>query len=215
MPQWAGSCWYYLRYMDPHNTSAPFSQGWACWGPWTSIGGVEHAVLHLSPVLAQGSLRLRTGAHQGTLPEALRSGHDSCVFLPGRERQVLPPRGRQWVTREGGVPVATQMEKMSKSRLNVVNPNDVVDEYGCDACRVYEMLMGPLEQVKPWQMSGVEGVYRFLARVWRLFVDEETGALNPKIKPDTVDWGPIAPRHRHQERHRTWVLEFNTPVAPH
>ena len=189
MPQWAGSCWYYLRYMDPHNTSAPFSQeAEQYWGPVDLyIGGVEHAVLHLLYARFWHKVLYDCGLVHTKEPFQKLFNQGMILAFSYRDEngkyyhpEDVEKRGDQWVTREGGVPVATQMEKMSKSRLNVVNPNDVVDEYGADALRVYEMFMGPLEQVKPWQMSGVEGVYRFLARVWRLFVDEETGALNPK-----------------------------------
>jgi leucyl-tRNA synthetase len=93
-------------------------------------------------------------------------------------------RDGAWFTKEGDVPVSTQIEKMSKSRYNVVNPNEVVDGWGADSLRLYEMFMGPLEQVKPWSMSGVEGVYRFLARTWRMFVDERADdvTLHPAIQ---------------------------------
>ena len=193
MPQWAGSCWYYLRYMDPDNTSAPFSQeAERYWGPVDLyIGGVEHAVLHLLYARFWHKVLYDCGLVHTTEPFQKLFNQGMILAFSYRDEngkyyhpEEVEKQGEQWVTREGGVAVATQMEKMSKSRLNVVNPNDVVDEYGADALRVYEMFMGPLEQVKPWQMSGVEGVYRFLARVWRLFVDEETGELNPRIQAD-------------------------------
>lgn len=225
MPQWAGSCWYYLRYMDPHNTTEPFSQeAEQYWGPVDLyIGGVEHAVLHLLYARFWHKVLYDCGLVHTKEPFQQLFNQGMILAFSYRDAngkyyhpEEVIQEGEQWVTREGSVPVATQMEKMSKSRLNVVNPNDVVDEYGADALRVYEMFMGPLEQVKPWQMSGVEGVYRFLARVWRLFVDEDTGELNPRIQSDA----PVS-----EELNRSLhiaiksvtegieSLRFNTPVS--
>ena len=191
MPQWAGSCWYYLRYMDPDNQSAPFSQeAEQYWGPVDLyIGGVEHAVLHLLYARFWHKVLFDCGLVHTKEPFQKLFNQGMILAFSYRDEKGkyyhpddVVQQGEQWVSREGGLPVATQMEKMSKSRLNVVNPNDVVDQYGADALRVYEMFMGPLEQVKPWQMSGVEGVYRFLARIWRLYVDEDTGELNARIQ---------------------------------
>ncbi len=195
MPQWAGSCWYYLRYMDPHNTELPFSpEAEQYWGPVDLyIGGIEHAVLHLLYSRFWHKVLFDCGLvhtkepfqklfNQGMILAFSYKDADGKYYSPSDCEEVEGG----WVTRDGGKPVDTQVEKMSKSKYNVVNPNDVVDQYGADALRLYEMFMGPLEQVKPWQMSGVEGVYRFLARTWRLFVDDE-GALNPSIGDHPVD----------------------------
>ena len=225
MPQWAGSCWYYLRYMDPDNQEQPFSQeAERYWGPVDLyIGGVEHAVLHLLYARFWHKVLYDCGLvhtkepfqklfNQGMILAFSYRDANGKYYLPEDVEEV----DGGWVTKAGGVPVETQMEKMSKSRLNVVNPNDVVDEYGADALRVYEMFMGPLEQVKPWQMSGVEGVYRFLARVWRLFVNEETGELNSAISAD-------APMDEELNRSLNVAiksvtegidsLRFNTPIS--
>jgi leucyl-tRNA synthetase len=91
-------------------------------------------------------------------------------------------RDGEWVAKESGAPLTTQIEKMSKSRLNVVNPDEVIDAYGADAMRLYELFIGPLSASAPWQMAGVEGVYRFLQRVWRLVVEEEDGGENPRLR---------------------------------
>jgi leucyl-tRNA synthetase len=150
MPQWAGSCWYYLRFIDAHNT-AKFC------GPeperyWMSVdlyvGGVEHAVLHL----------LYARFWHNVL-------YDLGYVSTSEPFSKLVNQGL--ILGEDG-------QKMSKSRGNVVNPDDIMKEYGADAFRLYEMFMGPLEMVKPWNTKGVEGVYRFLGRVWRLFVDEKS-----------------------------------------
>ncbi len=162
MPQWAGSCWYYLRYCDPRNSDRFISKEAEEY--WTSekpgmvdlyVGGTEHAVLHLLYA---------------------RFWH-KVLFDLGHVRS---PEPFQKLVNQGII-LGEDGQKMSKSRGNVVNPDDVIKEYGADSLRLYEMFMGPLEQVKPWQMKGVEGVSRFLARVWRLAVDEN-GGVSEKIQ---------------------------------
>ncbi len=170
MPQWAGSCWYYLRYCDPSNSDRFISkEAEAYWSSNTQssindtqcgmvdlyVGGTEHAVLHLLYA---------------------RFWH-KVLFDLGH---VRTPEPFQKLVNQGLI-MGEDGQKMSKSRGNVVNPDDVVSAYGADSLRLYEMFMGPLEQVKPWQMKGVEGVSRFLARVWRLAVTEE-GSVSPKIQ---------------------------------
>ncbi|MFN7344164.1 MAG: leucine--tRNA ligase, partial [bacterium] len=157
MPQWAGSCWYYLRYCDARNSERFVGEaaekywmgGGKPGGVDLYVGGTEHAVLHLLYA---------------------RFWH-KVLFDLG---YVSTPEPFQRLVNQGLI-LGEDGQKMSKSRGNVVNPDDVVREYGADALRLYEMFMGPLEQVKPWSMKGVEGVYRFLARVWRLVmeVDDE------------------------------------------
>ncbi|TLS53711.1 leucine--tRNA ligase [Paenibacillus antri] len=159
MPQWAGSCWYYLRFIDPRNDRELCSkEAQERWLPVDLyIGGAEHAVLHL----------LYARFWHKVL-------YDIGVVSTKEPFQKLVNQGM--ILGDNG-------EKMSKSRGNVINPDDIVREYGADTLRMYEMFMGPLEQTKPWNTNGVEGVYRFLNRVWRLFMTEE-GTLQPKIKPD-------------------------------
>jgi leucyl-tRNA synthetase len=155
MPQWAGSCWYYLRYCDPSNSGRFISkEAESYWGGNGEkpgmvdlyVGGTEHAVLHL----------LYARFWHKVL-------HDLGHVTTNEPFQKLVNQGL--ILGEDG-------QKMSKSRGNVVNPDDVVKEYGADSLRLYEMFMGPLEQVKPWSMKGVEGVSRFLARVWRVGFEE-------------------------------------------
>jgi len=161
MPQWAGSCWYYLRYCDPGNSERFISKEVEDY--WTDdkpgmvdlyVGGTEHAVLHLLYA---------------------RFWH-KVLFDLGH---VRTPEPFQRLVNQGLI-MGEDGQKMSKSRGNVVNPDDVVAEYGADSLRLYEMFMGPLEQVKPWQMKGVEGVSRFLARVWRLAITEG-GEVSDKV----------------------------------
>jgi leucyl-tRNA synthetase len=170
MPQWAGSCWYYLRYCDPSNSNRFISREVEEY--WSSnhqssilnpqsgmvdlyVGGTEHAVLHLLYARFWHKLLFDLG-------------------------HVRTPEPFQKLVNQGLI-MGEDGQKMSKSRGNVVNPDDVVSAYGADSLRLYEMFMGPLEQVKPWQMKGVEGVSRFLARVWRLSITEE-GGVSPKIQ---------------------------------
>jgi leucyl-tRNA synthetase len=174
MPQWAGSCWYYLRYLDAKNSGAFVGKDaenyWMGGSEVRSqksevrnltsglrppasgvdlyVGGTEHAVLHL--LYARFWHKVLFDLGYVSTPEPFFKLVNQGIIL-GEDGQ-----------------------KMSKSRGNVVNPDDVLGEYGSDAFRLYEMFMGPLEMVKPWSTKGVEGVYRFLGRVWRLFVDERS-----------------------------------------
>ncbi len=169
MPQWAGSCWYYLRYLDSHNdqvfcshAAEHYWMGTAAEGlpapnvkslsnfPGVDlyVGGTEHAVLHLLYA---------------------RFWH-KVLFDLG---YVSTPEPFYKLVNQGLI-LGEDGQKMSKSRGNVINPDAVIADYGADAFRLYEMFMGPLEMVKPWSTQGVEGVYRFLGRVWRLFVDENS-----------------------------------------
>lgn len=156
MPQWAGSCWYYLRFIDPHNDKEICSkEKQREWLPVDLyIGGAEHAVLHLLYARFWHKVLYDLGVVETKEPF------------------------RKLVNQ--GMILGTNNEKMSKSRGNVINPDDIVNEYGADTLRMYEMFMGPLEATKPWSTNGVEGTFRFLSRVWRLFVDEN-GELNGKI----------------------------------
>ena len=224
MPQWAGSCWYYLRYMDPFNTEMPFDPAAErYWGPVDLyIGGVEHAVLHLLYARFWHKVLYDCGLthtpepftklfNQGMILAFSYQDEDGRYYYP----EQVEERDGGWVVKDSGKPVKTQIEKMSKSRFNVVNPNDVVAQYGADALRLYEMFMGPLEQVKPWQMSGVEGVYRFLGRVWRLFVDEHTDTLNPAIgdHPITPELNRSLNLVIKSVTEGIEALRFNTPLS--
>jgi leucyl-tRNA synthetase len=156
MPQWAGSCWYYLRYLDAKNAQGfvgrEVENYWMKSGGKTPgvdlyVGGTEHAVLHLLYARFWHKVLFDLGQVSTAEP----------FFKLVNQGLILGEDG----------------QKMSKSRGNVVNPDDVLVEYGADAFRLYEMFMGPLQDTKPWNTQGVEGVYRFLGRVWRLFVDEK------------------------------------------
>ena len=229
MPQWAGSCWYYLRYLDPQNAEKAWDpEKEKYWMPVDLyVGGAEHAVLHLlysrfwhkvlfdrglvstaepfQRLFNQGMIlgEMEFTAYQ-TLEGAWVSASQVDESAHGHIRKDSNPyelvttmklteaqvtkKGDAFVLNENPeVRVDARAHKMSKSRGNVINPDAVVAEYGADSLRLYEMFMGPLEAVKPWSMKGVEGVYRFLGRAWRMIVDAESHAirLDPRVRDET------------------------------
>jgi len=182
MPGWAGSCWYYLRFMDPLCETAAFSpEAQRYWGAVDLyIGGVEHAVLHLLYArfwhrvlhqlgLVRGKEPFLTLFNQGMLT-AFAYRDATGRLVPSDE---VEDRGGKYIHRESGEELEQVVAKMSKTLRNVVNPDDVIAEYGVDTFRLYEMFMGPLGDSKPWNPRDVAGSRRFLDRSWRLLVDEE------------------------------------------
>jgi leucyl-tRNA synthetase len=212
MPQWAGSCWYYLRFCDPRNDAAPWSpEAERYWMPVDLyVGGAEHAVLHLlyarfwHKVLYDLGLVSTKEPFQRLINQGMVQGKGYRFFVdeederkrygPGdvrfdgespvhvgsgrelAERWVTPPdvrwSGGRAVHPDFGLELEEVTEKMSKSRGNVVNPDDVVDRNGADSMRLYEMFMGPLQKSAPWSAEGISGVYRFLQRAYRLVLEE-------------------------------------------
>jgi leucyl-tRNA synthetase len=235
MPQWAGSCWYFLRYIDPKNAERPWDpEKERYWMPVDLyVGGAEHAVLHLlysrfwhkvlfdrghvstlepfqrlvNQGMILGEVEYTALSDTDDLNRAVSESEVDLVEVPGGSETVFPPKDsrrnisasrrvpEEQVVKKGdsyflkddpSVRVVARAHKMSKSRNNVINPDDVVREYGADSLRLYEMFMGPLEAVKPWSMKGVEGVYRFLARGWRMIVDPEAEELRLDRKVQDV-----------------------------
>eukprot|EP01018_Ginkgo_biloba_P014137 Gb_36904 [translate_table: standard] len=200
MPQWAGSCWYYLRFMDPMNSQALVDKSKErYWGPVdVYVGGAEHSVLHLlysrfwHKVLYDiGVVSTREPFHclinQGMILgeveyTAFRDNEGNIISADlvdnvSEYRQEKIPEdnvmkaGEAYVLKnDPSIRLTARAHKMSKSRGNVVNPDDIVDDYGADSLRLYEMFMGPLRDTKIWSTNGVEGVHRFLGRTWRLIV---------------------------------------------
>jgi len=254
MPQWAGSCWYYLRYIDPHNDERfvdPEKERY--WMPVDLyVGGAEHAVLHLlyarfwhkvlydlglvstpEPFMKLVNQGLILGEMEYTLflDERGEPVSAECVEEVGESRYEdrrsgapvygrrisaddVEKRGEHFVLRDRPeIRVEARAYKMSKSRGNVVNPDEIVRLYGADSLRLYEMFMGPLEETKPWSTQGVEGVHRFLSRLWRLYVDEETGALRVRDADPDRDQLRLLHETIRKVTEDTERMRFNTAIA--
>jgi leucyl-tRNA synthetase len=254
MPQWAGSCWYYLRYLDPHNDQIfcdPAKE--RAWMPVDLyVGGAEHAVLHLlysrfwhkvlfdrgyvhTPepfrrLVNQGMIlgemeftafrrsgRWVSAAHIDPADARDRRTGEACERVQLTEDQV-EKQGEFFVLKEApNVRVDARAYKMSKSRGNVINPDEVVREYGADSMRLYEMFMGPLEATKPWSMRGVDGVYRFLGRVWRLLIDDRAEQVQLADAVRDVPADAVTLRRLHQTIRKVTDdldgMRFNTAIA--
>ena len=191
MPQWAGSCWYYLRFLDPQNAHAIASpEALKYWvGPDLYVGGAEHSVLHLLYARFWHKVLFDLGIVAE--PEPFKKLFHQGIILG-----------------EDGV-------KMSKSRGNVVNPDDIIAAYGTDSLRLYLMFLGPLEAMKPWNTKNIEGVHRFLKKIWRECLDAE-GAVNPRISDGGV-LSPEADKVLHETIKKvgedTEALKFNTAIS--
>ncbi|MDR3111204.1 MAG: leucine--tRNA ligase [Planctomycetaceae bacterium] len=255
MPQWAGSCWYYLRFIDPKNKTMFVDKAKEkAWMPIDLyVGGAEHAVLHLlyarfwhkvlydygyvstsepfQKLVNQGMI---LGETEFTLLKPVAEkiagleGKEFVEIVDGKECAMFKVDAKQ-VTKRGdkfvltideNVVVDGKATKMSKSRGNVINPDDVVNEYGADSLRLYEMFMGPLESVKPWSMAGVSGVRGFLDRMWRLIVSQKLEHENAAVLNEAVqDVSPTAEQKR--VLHRTIKdvtqaidsMSFNTAIS--
>lgn len=190
MPQWAGSCWYFLRFVDANNDAQPWDPAVeAYWMPVDLyIGGAEHAVLHL--LYARFWQKVLYDLGYASTSEPFKKVINQGMILG-----------------ENG-------ERMSKSRGNVVNPDDVVQEWGADSFRLYEMFMGPLEAVKPWQTNGIVGVHRFLSRFWRLAVDSD-GEISRRVQAEAES--ATFQRHLHKTVKKVTedieALQFNTAIS--
>lgn len=221
MPQWAGSCWYYLRFIDPKNVEAPIDPEMEkYWMPVDLyVGGAEHAVLHLLYARFWHKVLFDIGVvstkepfrklfNQGMI---LAYSYRDSAGRYYRPEDVIEKDGRWFV---GDVEVDRQVEKMSKSKFNVVNPDEVVERYGADSMRLYELFMGPLDVAKPWQMSGVAGVSRFLQRAWRIVMSEDD-SLSDAIAD--VEPTPETERMLHKTIRSVGedveAMRFNTAIA--
>jgi leucyl-tRNA synthetase len=190
MPQWAGSCWYYLRFIDPTNAQRlvdPEKERY--WMPVDLyIGGSEHAVLHLLYARFWHKVLFDIGV----------------VSAPEPFKKLV----------HQGIVLGEDNQKMSKSRGNVVNPDEMMDQFGADAVRLYEMFMGPLEAMKPWSTRGVEGVTRFLERVWRLMVNEE-GNITSAVVMNAPNLDQLRLLHQTIKKVTEDIetLRFNTAIS--
>jgi len=231
MPQWAGSCWYYLRFCDPGNNDKPWDPGKErYWMPVDLyVGGAEHAVLHLLYSRFWHKVLFDRGYVSTLEPfqRLINQGMILSVTYRNAEGRIIPytkihfGEGKA-VHEETAEELAGETEKMSKSRGNVIPVDVPVRQYGADTTRLYEMFMGPLETTKPWSMQGVEGISRFLNRAWRMIVDEAEDdlRLSPKVVSDEDPQGqPTAEQLR--VLHTTIqvvtedveALHFNTAIS--
>ena len=192
MPQWAGSSWYFLRFCAPNNNDKAWSEeAEKYWMPVDFyIGGAEHAVLHLLYARFWHKVLFDAGLvstkepfqklfNQGMITAYSYKDDNGKYYFPTEVER----KGTEWYVKATGVKVNTQVEKMSKSRYNVANPDDVVKNYGADTLRLYEMFMGPVEAEKPWTDEGINGAYRFTKRIWNWFIEDD------KITSKIVDNG--------------------------
>ncbi len=224
MPQWAGSCWYYIRFCDPQNDQCFVGEEAERY--W--MGGKN------SEFEVQGSESFTETRNPKPETSARPGGID--LYVGGTEHAVLhllyarfwhkvlfdlghlsKPEPFQRLVNQGII-LGEDNQKMSKSRGNIVSPDEVIDEYGADAFRCYEMFMGPLEQMKPWSMRGVEGVSRFLARVWRLMMDENQAGeweLSPRIQDISPDKSQLKLVHATIKKVTEDIesLSFNTAIS--
>jgi len=226
MPQWAGSCWYYLRFLDARNDEAAWDLDLEkYWMPVDLyVGGIEHAVLHLLYVRFWHKVLFDCGL-VSTVEPFPRLFNQGMVlansYRDERGKYYRPDEAKQvdgkTVVAATGEPLSVQIEKMGKSKLNVVNPDDVVRDYGADSMRLYELFMGPLEIQKPWQMTGVDGVHRFLKRVWRLVVNDRTGELSDRLTdaPGTSEESLWRTLHKTVKKVTgdSETLQMNTAIA--
>ncbi len=237
MPQWAGSCWYYLRFVSPHCNDA-------AWDPkeekyWLPVdlyvGGAEHATLHLLYARFWHLVLYDLGLV--TTPEPFHKLFNQGMIHATSYRDErgkyyykdqVEKRGEKWFVKGSDTAVVTRLEKMSKSKYNVVNPDDMCAQYGADALRLYELFMGPLEDGPEWETGGVAGTRRFLDRLWRLVVDQEpsaggesstgrrTGELSTKLCETETDNAPLE-RALHAAIKKVTLsvesLRFNTAIS--
>ena len=248
MPQWAGSCWYYLRFLSPNRDDVAWDrEEEKYWMPVDLyVGGNEHAVLHLlyarfwHKVLYDASFvstkePFQRLFHQGMIHKPSfkdpksgkyyefkdvedRSGTlvDGKLIDPAKDNLGKLEQG-QWFVRGTEIKLDIKLDKMSKSRYNVVNPDDMAAEYGADAMRLYELFMGPLEDGVEWETNGVAGTRRFLDRTWRLLVDVETDTLTSKVSEDAPTDNAELERALHaaikKVTHAVTDLRFNTAIS--
>jgi leucyl-tRNA synthetase len=267
MPQWAGSCWYFLRFIDPKNSSR-FADAAKLryWLPVDLyIGGAEHAVLHLlyarfwhkvlfdrgflpcpepfqrlvnqGMILGEYEYHITPEVYEANkavleehgviavhVPPKEEGDKESYILRAATEEKEAAPLPDEKVEKKKGksflkgtdIELTGRADKMSKSRGNVVNPDDIIGEYGADSLRLYEMFMGPLEAVKPWNTRNVNGVYRFLSRAWSLTVDEgEELKLHPAVRDTQPNRETLRVLHQSIEKvtKDTETLNFNTAIS--
>jgi leucyl-tRNA synthetase len=227
MPQWAGSCWYYLRFLSPDRDDVAWDrEEEKYWMPVDLyVGGNEHAVLHLLYARFWHKVLYDAGYvstkepfqrlfHQGMIHKTSFRDPASGKYYTESE---VEKTDAGWVVAATKTPVETKLDKMSKSKYNVVNPDDMCRDYGADAMRLYELFMGPLEDGIEWETNGVKGTRNFLDRAWRLLIDPETDTLTTKVSPDAPTDNKDLERALHAAIKKVTTavgdLRFNTAIS--
>lgn len=225
MPQWAGSCWYYLRYISPDWDGGPVDPDYEkYWMPVDLyVGGAEHAVLHLlyarfwHKVLFDLGVVSTKEPFQKLVNQGMILGEMEYTAPDGAKLtdEEVEKKGDSFFKKGTDIKLDARAHKMSKSRGNVINPDVVIDQFGADSLRLYEMFMGPLEQVKPWSTKGVDGVNRFLNRAWRLIIDEETGALKTTVNNTEASKDQLKSLHETIKKVTEDIeaMRFNTAIS--
>jgi len=222
MPQWAGSCWYYLRYTDPHNESF-FAQKdkMDYWMPVDLyVGGAEHAVLHLLYARFWHKVFYDLGLVKDKEPfkKLVNQGLITSFAYMKKNKSLVPiddvekKEDGSFVEKKTGEVLQEVIAKMSKSLKNVVNPDDIIKEYGADTFRMYEMFLGPLEMSKPWNTKGILGIYRFLEKVWAL---QDKKLINTSSCDMEKTWQLTSLLHKTIKKvtNDTQTLNFNTAIS--
>ncbi len=225
MPQWAGSCWYYLRYLDPTNedqfVSPEAEQYWMGAGHGgvdLYVGGVEHAVLHLLYARFWHKVLFDLG-HVSTPEPFQRLFNQGMIQAPAyTDDRGVYIEANQVEERDGAFyfgdkPVNREFGKIGKSLKNMVTPDDIFRDYGADTLRLYEMSTGPLDASRPWSERGIVGVYRFLQRLWRNVIDEDSGAVVVTDLPADDDTRRLLHQTIDSVRNDMPAMSFNTAVA--
>jgi leucyl-tRNA synthetase len=226
MPQWAGSCWYYLRFLSPQRDDVAWDAAEEkYWMPVDLyVGGNEHAVLHLlyarfwHKVLYDAGLVTTKEPFQRLFHQGMihKTSFRDAKGKYHHDHEVEQKDGVWYVKGTQDV-VETKLDKMSKSRYNVVNPDDMAAEFGADAMRMYELFMGPLEDGVEWETNGVAGTRRFLDRAWRLLIDPETDTLTTKVSADAAETNKDLERALHAAIKKVTQavgdLRFNTAIS--
>ncbi len=229
MPQWAGSCWYELRYLDPTNETAlvdPENEAYwmgprfpgDCGGVDLYVGGAEHAVLHLLYARFWHKVLYDLGHVSSYEPyrRLFNQGLIQAYEYTDRRGQYVDAHG---ITEHDGAwwhegeQVNRQLGRMGKSRKNAVAPDEMYDSYGADTLRLYEMFTGPLDQSRPWDTTAIVGTYRLLQRIWRNVVDEDTGAVTVADAPLDPDTERALHRAVDAVREGMEKMRFNVAIA--
>ncbi len=227
MPQWAGSCWYYLRFCDPKNDRHAWeAEKERHWMPVDLyVGGAEHAVLHLLYARFWHKVLFDRGYVSTPEPfqRLINQGMILSITYRTSEGKVVPYTKIDFIEgkaihRETGEELQGETEKMAKSRGNVIPVDVPIEQYGADTTRLYEMFMGPIEDTKPWSMQGVEGISRFLNRAWRMIIDDEADELrlSPKVAMDgepTVEQSRVLHKTLKAVTADIEALRFNTAIS--